>query len=143
MTILDASALIGFLAGQPAAEQVAELLNARDTAIISVNLAETIDHLERVEGHSSREVLDPIDELIELGLSVLPVDQRDGRRAGELRASHYSRRTNPVALADCLLLASAIGRQARIATSDGALAELAQQLSVEVVVLPDSAGRLP
>ena len=142
MTVLDASSLISLLARQPAAEHVAELLREPDAGITSAQLAETIDRMERVEGYPSDELLAALDTLIDAGLSVLPIEHQDGRRAGELRAHYDNRRTRPISLADCLLLACALRHDARIATSDRALAGLARELSVEVLALPDSAGRL-
>jgi len=143
VTIVDAAGLISFFAGEPAAEQVAGLLEQADSAITAVNLAETIDKLERVRCYLPAELLDAIDQLVDSGLSVLSIDHEDGREAGELRAQYYNPRTCPLSLADCVALAAAVHRKAALATSDGALANVARRLSVDVVALPNSAGRLP
>ncbi|MFI5267086.1 MAG: PIN domain-containing protein [Chloroflexota bacterium] len=143
MTIIDAAGIISFFADEPAAKQVAELLEEADSAITAVNLAETIDKLERVRSYLPAELLDAIDLLVDSGLSVLSIDHRDGREAGELRANYYNPRTCPLSLADCVALAAAMHHRAALATSDGALANVARRLSIDVVALPNSSGRVP
>ena len=143
MTILDAAGVISLLANQPAANQVADLLGSGDTAITAVNLAEVVDKFERIRGYPRQHVLDAIQQLADAGLTILPVEDQDGRRAGALRAEHYHHRRQAVSLADCVALAMAINRDARLATSDHVLADLARQLDIELVPLPNSAGQLP
>jgi predicted nucleic acid-binding protein len=143
MTLVDAAGLISFFAGEPAAEQVAELLENSDCAITAVNLAETIDKLERVRRYLPSDLLDAVDLLVDSGLSVLSVGHEDGREAGELRANFYNARTCPLSLADCIALAAAVRHEAKLATSDSAMANVARRLSVQVVALPNSAGRCP
>jgi predicted nucleic acid-binding protein len=143
VTLLDASGIISLIAGEPGADRVADLLREPGSAITSLNLAEVIDHMERVEGYAPAELLGAVDVLIDSGMEVLPVNHEDGRLAGELRATHYDARRRPLSMADCVLLACAIDRQARLATSDAALAGVGLLLSLEVIGFPNSAGRLP
>ena len=143
MTVLDATALIGFLVGEPSAGQVEDILRSGDAVIPAVNLAEVFDHLERRAGRLPAEIAPLVDNLIQGALTVIAVEEVDGRLAGHLRAVHYHRLAAPVSMADCVALAAAMSLKARLATSDGALARVAQSRAVEVISLPNSAGQRP
>lgn len=142
MTLLDASGLLSFLRAQPAEEEVAALLHGGGCAVPSSCLAEVVDRLIRRWGSSSENVAEQVGPLIDEALSVLALDSAIALRAGEIRAVHYHRRTAPLSLVDCVLLATA-GPEDEIATSDGAVATVAQKLGIAVVPLPDSNGRRP
>lgn len=62
--------------------------------------------------------------------------------AGEIRASHYHRKTAALSLADCVLLAAA-GPEDEIATSDRAVAVAAHHLGIGLIPLLDSQGERP
>jgi PIN domain nuclease of toxin-antitoxin system len=47
VTILDAYAVIAYLRGEPAAEQVRSLLSVGDAQLTAVGLVEVVDHLPR------------------------------------------------------------------------------------------------
>ncbi len=141
--ILDASGLIGLVAGQPAARRVAALLREDHVAVTSINLAEARDKLERIAGLPAQQVDQAIDDLLAADVEVAAIDSASGRFAGRLRAQLYHRRTNPLSIADCVALAVAINHRAQLATSDRALARAALAQAVEVVPLPNSAGQLP
>ncbi len=143
MTLLDAYALVAFLAGEKAAPGVERLLRAGAPAMTAVNLAETIDVLVRVRGHALPEVETRLVPLLATTIRVVPVGESEARLAAAARAKHYHRRTAPLSLADCFLLAAALAQRAAIATSDPPLARAARAEGVTVVPLPDSAGSVP
>jgi PIN domain nuclease of toxin-antitoxin system len=144
VTVLDASALVGALGNQPARVEVEALLRRRPPPSISaVNLAEVINWLIRVGGHSEEEVRDRIDWLIVGGLEIEPAWLFDARRAAVLRARHYHRERRPVSLADCVCIATALRLSTDLATTDPALAELARDVGLQVISLPDSTGTRP
>lgn len=133
MILLDASALLAHLIGQPRGRAVSALLSSGGLAMATVNLAETIDVLSRrVGGERARDALaslvdGPIAHLLEL-------DASRAWRLGELRARHYHRSRRPVSLADCALLACA-GSGDSIATLDRVVIAMARDEAVDVVDL--------
>lgn len=145
MTILDAYALVAFLADEPAADRVEELLRDRlDPASVSaVNLAETIDVLIRRYGHSPEAVSARLDWVLAAPMQVIEADEITAREAGRIRAERYHRTQAPISLGDAFALGTASLLEARLATADPALASVAIREGVEVVGLPDSEGRLP
>jgi PIN domain nuclease of toxin-antitoxin system len=144
LTVLDASALLGALQGEPGRPIVEELLRATPPPSISaVNLAEVMFKLERQAGWSAEEVRDRIDWLVVGGLQVEPVWLLAARRAAAIRAAHYHRETAPLSLADCICLATAIQTGRDLATTDPALAGVARTLGTEVIAVPDSNGVAP
>lgn len=142
MTLLDANALIALLRAQPAEEEVAALLHRGGCAMPSSCLAEIVDRLIRRGSASPEQVAERLGPLIDESLSVLALDSETARRAGELRAAHYHRKTAALSLADCVLLATA-GPDDEIATSDRAVAKTARKLGIGLIPLPDSRGRRP
>ena len=89
MTILDAYAVIAFLRGEPAADDVRPLLEDRDAELTAVGLAEVLDHLIRIAGVDED---DAVLDLAQLGLlDPLAVGAEIGSAAGRLRARHYHR----------------------------------------------------
>jgi predicted nucleic acid-binding protein len=142
VTLLDAYALVAFVAGGPAEQEVRALLRDGDAGVATANLIEAIDVAARVHGVSvdrTRSVLEP---LFDQTLAVAPLDLDGAWRAAELRAAHYHRTRCPVSLADCVLLATA-GAGDRIATADPDLVEVAEREGIGLVRLPDSSGRRP
>jgi PIN domain nuclease of toxin-antitoxin system len=145
LTVLDAYAVVAAIAGEEAGIDVERLLRSKtDRSCISgANLAEVVDRLVRVHGFGLDEVWERLDLLRAAKVSIVPVDEAIGRRAGELRAIHYHRERSAVSLADCLALASAEIVSEPLATPDPALAAMARAEGVEVVALPNSQGRRP
>ena len=136
LTVLDASAVIGFLRDEPARNQVEDLLRRRPPPVISaVNLCEAIDVLVRVGGHTEEAVNDAIGLLIVGGLEVEPFWLPHGRLAASIRAAHYHRSRSPISLGDAACLATARSLKATVATTDAALARAAGALGLEVVML--------
>lgn len=142
MTLLDASALLSLVLGQPAENEVSALIRAGNCAVPGPCLAEVVDKLVRkhkVEPSKVSEVLGP---LVDERLPVVATDRRIAWRAGELHAEHYDRKRAPLSLADCVLLATA-GAEDDIASSDGVVIEVAKKLGLGVIGLPASDGTMP
>ncbi len=135
MTLLDAYALIAFLAGGPAAAHVRALLREGDAAVATANLVEVLDVLQRVRGVAIPRVTELVDPLLEGPLTALPLDVPTARRAAELRAAHYHRSSRPISLADAVLLAST-GAGDRIATADPDVLAVAAAEAIATLALP-------
>ena len=142
-TVLDASALIAGLLGEPARGQVEAILRQQPAPSISaVNLCEAVDRLVRIGKWSAVAVRQRVNWLIAGGLAIEPVWFPIARLAGGLRAEHYHCTDRPLSVADCVCLATAMRLEADLATTDAHLAGLARTLGVGVVALPNSAGQL-
>jgi len=135
VALLDAYALIAYLIGGPAQADVRALLREGKTAIATANLVEVFDVAERVHGLPVPRVSDVIEGLFAGALSVVHLDERLARRAGELRVEHYHRAHSPLSLADVILLASARPGD-RIATADPDVLKTATTLGIETIELP-------
>lgn len=141
MTVLDSYSVLALLKGEPAAEPVGQLLrDDPDSALTPLGVAEVIDHLVRIEKATEEEAaLD----LAQLGLAdPPPLDAMVATRAGLLRARHYHRTRRAVSLADCVVAEVARVAPMPVATSDPHLLDLCHDEAIDVVVLPDSRGRV-
>ena len=137
VTVLDASALLGFLRDEPSRSQVEAILREPPPPSISaINLAEAIDQLVRVDGRDPSEVTESIDLLFVGGLEVEPFWLPSSRRAAQIRSRFYHRTRSPISLADCAAIATAIALKAKVATTDGPLAAAARDLGLDVIELP-------
>lgn len=145
MTVLDAFAVIAFLADEEAAGEVETLLRSADdrSRLSTVNMIETIDVLVRMRQHPLEDVRQRLDWLRAEGLSLELLDPEAAAVAGTLRAAHYQRRACEVSLADCAALATALYFGEDLATADPSLAGVARVEGVTVLGLPDSQGRRP
>lgn len=142
MTVLDAYAVLAFLRGEDAADEVAALLRA-GTTLAAVNAAEVVDQLVRVWGRDGDDVEGDLALLGAAGMHLHPLDAEMALHAGRLRAAHYHRERCAVSMADCVAAATALRLDAPLATSDPALAGLVRGVGGEVLALPDSRGRRP
>ena len=133
MILLDASALLGHLLGEPRGRRVSALLANGGLGMATVNLAETIDVLcRRVDRERAHEFVAPlIDGPI---AQLVALDGARAWRLGELRARHYHRTQRPVSLGDCALLACADSADS-IATFDTVLIAMARDEGVAVIDL--------
>lgn len=133
MILLDASALLGHLLGEPRGRRVSALLANGGLGMATVNLAETIDVLcRRVDRERAHEFVAPlIDGPI---AQLVALDGARAWRLGELRARHYHRTQRPVSLGDCALLACADSTDS-IATFDAVLIAMARDEGVAVIDL--------
>jgi PIN domain nuclease of toxin-antitoxin system len=139
MTLLDASALIAFIRGEPAMERVLAILRRGSAAMTTANLAEVYDKSSRGAGLSHARVADLIEPLLEGPITPIPIDVDLARRAGEIRSLHYHRKRRPISLADCVLLA-APGPDDEVATSDSDVLAIAAELGIKTIELPPSSG---
>jgi predicted nucleic acid-binding protein len=135
VTLLDAYALIAYVIGGPAQDQVKALLREGRTAIATANLVEVFDVAERVHGLPIPRASAVVEELFAGSLSVVHLDEHLARRAAELRVAHYHRSRSPLSLADVILISSAQPGD-RIATADPDVLETAAEIGIETVELP-------
>ncbi|MGH3064840.1 MAG: PIN domain-containing protein [Gaiellaceae bacterium] len=131
--VLDASAVIALLEDEPGADAVEALLRSERARMSTVNVAEVVDVLVRVHGGDPDEVIARIEELFEAPVEATAPSFDHAIRAGQLRARIFDRRERRVSLADCFVLATAEPGD-RIATTDGALADMARDEGFDVVV---------
>lgn len=143
MILLDATALVGALLGEPSADEVETLLREGDAGITSANLTEVIDVMVRVFGNDLETVESKLVPLLVTSLPVIGLGEAEARLAAEIRISHYHRRDAPLSLADCLLLGTALVLDAAVATSDAPLARVARLEDIELIALKDSDGKKP
>jgi uncharacterized protein with PIN domain len=139
--VLDAYALTALLGGEPAADEVGELVAATRTAVTAPNLAEAADRLARVHGivvERTRAAVETLEQSTDL--QVRAAERPHAWRAAELRARHYHRTRCPLSLGDCLLLAMA-GEQDQVATSDPHVLAVAGKERIGWIAVPDSRGR--
>jgi ribonuclease VapC len=124
--VLDASAVLALVHGEPGAERVLAVLHR--SALSAVNLAEVVGRLAERGG----EPADIRRQLSRLPLEVVPLDEDLAYAAGFLRSST---RQWGLSLGDraCLALADHLGATAL--TSDRAWAEIATDARVELLRL--------
>ena len=139
--VLDAYAVIADLRGDPASDQVAELL-AEPTLLAAVNAAEVIEQLVRVWQRDRDDVEVALAMLGRTGLEIVDATETVAIDAGRLRAAHYDRRSRPVSMADCFAAATALAAGVRLATSDPHLIDVVRAEAGEVVALPDCRGQV-
>jgi predicted nucleic acid-binding protein len=138
-TLLDANALVAVILGEPAMERVRDLLREGNAAMAAPNLVEVYDIATRREGLPVQRVAEVVEPLFEGTIEQVTLDTILARRAAEIRIKHYHRKTQPLSLADVILLAVARPVD-RIATSDSDVLAVAAELGVETVELPRSSG---
>ena len=136
MTLLDAYALIAFLVGGPATQEVRSILREGDAAVATANLAEVLDVSQRVHRVPIPRAVEILEPLLVGPLTAVPLDSTVARRTAEIRARHYHRSSRPISLADAVLIGSAkLGD--RIATADPDVLAVARAEKLESVALPD------
>jgi PIN domain nuclease of toxin-antitoxin system len=144
VALIDTSAIIAGFADEPARQDVERVLNGPDARMSVISLVEVYDQLMRVRGESREAVDARIEHLRRVrALSFVPLDERLACRAGELRSIHYHHGRMSVSQADCVVLATAETLGDALATTDQHLADMARDVRVAVLALPDSTGRRP
>ncbi len=133
--LLDAFALIALFAEEPAAGEVETILRRGEAAMPTINLAEALDVLQRVQGVPRARLDELAAPLLRESIRALPVDERMAREAADIRARRYHRTRAPVSLADCVLLAAAQAGDV-LATADAPLIAVAGLEGVQVQELP-------
>lgn len=125
MTVLDASVIIAGLT-DPSSRIFDDIFRGPGIGRVStVNVVEVVDVLMRTYGIDQADVIDAIDLLIESGMTIDGLSARQALGAGAIRARHFDRRTRAVSLADCVVVALAADVGEPIASTDGALLEMA------------------
>jgi PIN domain nuclease of toxin-antitoxin system len=142
VTLLDAYALVAFLADEPATAEVEAILRAAEAGVAVVNLAEAIDITSRVHRVAESDLRAALEPLLGTAVTVVAQGEAAAWRAAGLRRLYYDRRASALSLADCLLLA-AIGEGDEVATADPAVSRVARSEGLRVVALPDSTGARP
>ena len=139
MIVLDAYAVIAVLNDEYAAQQVQDLLEGDEVAVLTVlGVAEVVDHLVRLAGLDGS---DAALDIAQLGVADPPaLDGPLAIRAGLLRAQHYNRTTRAISLADCVAAETARSLNASLATADPALLDTCAAEGIAVIALPDSTG---
>ncbi|MFZ1925524.1 MAG: PIN domain-containing protein [Solirubrobacteraceae bacterium] len=138
--LLDAYALIALLAGEPAANEVGELIAGGGTVLAAPNLAETADRLGRVHGIAVQRTRAAVESLEQsTDLRVQATERAHGWRAAELRVKHYHRTRRPLSLGDCLLLAMAT-EEDHVATADPHVLATAGEEQIKWIALQNSQG---
>lgn len=135
MTLLDAYALIAFLVGGPATQQVRAILREGDAGVATANLVEVLDVSQRVYGVPTSRTLETLEPLLEGPLTAIRLGLTAARRAADIRARHYHRSSRPISLADAVLIGSAESGD-RIATADPDVLAVAEAEKIGSIVLP-------
>lgn len=134
MTLLDAYALVALLVRGPAEPDVRALLHAGNLVMPTVNVAEVLDVAQR-RGMPRELAWAGIEPLLEGPIDAMSLTLGLAREAAGIRAEHYHRRSRPLSLADCVLLASG-ARGDRVATADPHVLAVAPLVGLEPVALP-------
>jgi PIN domain nuclease of toxin-antitoxin system len=123
-TVLDASAILAAILGEPGGERVGQLTGS--LLLSTVNYAEVGARLADL-GHPSSLLGDAVSML---GLQVMPFDAEQARSSVDLRAET---RGLGLSLGDRACLALAVTRRAVALTADRAWGEVELPIQVEVV----------
>lgn len=123
--VLDASAIIAFLQGEPGGEEVQSALQSQHCVVTAANQAEII--AKALDRGVSTNAIQTI--LAELAYVVIDIKAEDGIKAGYLRAT-----TRPagLSLGDRLCLAVAQRLKALVLTADRPWLAMAQPLGLEI-----------
>lgn len=133
--LLDAYAIIAVAKDEPSTDQILGLISERKAAVVSINLAEVIDVLQRTLDIGADEVKDLISPTLGASFEVRPVDSELAWLAGDLRSSYYRRKERELSMADCCLLACAKLNGDTIVTDDRPILESAREMGLKVVAL--------
>ena len=128
VTVLDASAIIAFLQGEPGAELVGQALHSQRCIVSAANQAEVI--AKALDRDAKPEAITTI--LADLAYYVVDVPVADGEQAGWIRGQ--TKRVG-LSLGDRLCLALAQRMRARVLTADRAWLEVSKTLGVDVVCI--------
>lgn len=124
--VLDASALMCLINGEPGSDRVAAVLSS--SVMSAVNLAEVTSKLNElgVDADTARALLAP------LHLSVVPFDEAAAHTTGALRAAM---RGQKLSLGDRACLALSASRRATALTTDKAWAQMGELVDIPVEML--------
>jgi predicted nucleic acid-binding protein len=124
--VLDASALLDFLANGPGAERVERLLKGARPATPLLVSAVTWGEVFYIswQRHGEESAKQTLADLLQLPIRIVPVDVPQVLKAGELKAVHK------LPYVDCLAAALASLNWATLVTSDRDFEKLGRQFSV-------------
>jgi len=125
--VLDASALIAALLGEPGEEKV-RAATAVGAAFCTVNLSEVFSHFAR-RGHSRESILDLLSPL---PIEIVPFDAVLAATTGMLV---NETRSVGLSLGDRACLALAQHRDAQVLTADRAWSKLGRTLGLDIVMI--------
>lgn len=126
--LLDASAVLAFLQGEPGGEQVQQALQDQSCVVSAANQAEVI--AKSLDRGLAPEAIQAI--LAELAYAVIEVKAEDGAQAGYLRALT---RHLGLSLGDRLCLTAAKRLNATVLTADRPWLTLRKPLGIDVVCI--------
>lgn len=128
VTVLDASAVLAFLQGEPGDNIVRLALQSGRCVVSAANQAEIIaKSLDRGGDPETIKII-----LAELGYTVVDIQAEDGMQAGWLRSQT---RQFGLSLGDRLCLVLAQRLKARVLTADRPWLTLAQILGLEIICI--------
>jgi ribonuclease VapC len=130
ITILDASAVIAFLQGEPGQEVVQQALQSQRCVVSAANQAEIIS--KALDRGVSPEAIQTI--LVDLSYTVIDVKAEDGVQAGLMR---LLTRKAGLSLGDRVCLATAQRLRATVVTADRAWLTVAPDLQLQVSCIRD------
>jgi predicted nucleic acid-binding protein len=113
--VLDASAVLSLLTGEPGAGRIEQLMREADRVhaplLVSVANWGEVFYLSW-QRHGEQSAREALDDLSRLPIRIVPLDLTQALRAGEIKALHK------IPYVDCLAAALAILQQATLVTSD-------------------------
>lgn len=125
VTVLDASAIIAFLQGEPGSEIVGQALHSQRCAVSAANQAEVI--AKSLDRGAEPDAIKMI--LSDLAYQVMDIPVGDGEQAGWIRSQT---RSMGLSLGDRLCLALAQRLSARVLTADRAWLDARQALGLDI-----------
>jgi predicted nucleic acid-binding protein len=125
--VLDASALLKLLTGEPGAGRIEHLVREADR--LRAPLLASVANWGEVfylswQRHGEQAAREALDDLSQLPIRVLPLDLAQAIKAGELKALHK------IPYVDCLAAALAILQHATLVTSDHDFDKLGRQFPI-------------
>ena len=131
-TVLDASAILAFLQGEPGEDRVKQALQTEHCVVSAANQSEVIAKaLDRGIDPAAIKTI-----LAELGYTVIDITAEDGAQAGWMRSQT---RALGLSLGDRLCIATAQRLKAKILTADRPWLSVAQPMGLRIeCIRPDS-----
>jgi len=126
-TVLDASAMLAMLFGQPGVEQMRELFHKASDAdkpvfISAVNWAEVLYKIERKHGKAGLDTARQFERTTPL--ETVPVDRELAEAAAALKVKH------DLGLADAFAVALAIHKKAELVAADKEFAAVEKEIKI-------------
>ena len=128
ITLLDASAILAFLQGEPGQDRVLTALQSTPCLVSAANQAEIIS--KSLDRGGDKDTIQRI--LAELNYTVIDILAEDGEQAGWLCAST---RYLGLSLGDRLCFATAQRLKSQVLTTDRDWLKLATELSLDIVCI--------